>query len=102
MRRFTELDREEVRRMFQLHDLRESKVWQEAEKVGQEKGRQKDRKTYELEALAVKGISERGANTLEIRLRKAARHATNRDFPSANRAEICTVLPVCSILLPPV
>lgn len=31
MRQFTELNREEVRRMFQLHDLRESKVWQEAQ-----------------------------------------------------------------------
>jgi predicted transposase/invertase (TIGR01784 family) len=43
MRRFTELDREEVRRMFQLHDLRESKVWREAEKVGQEKGHEEGR-----------------------------------------------------------
>ena len=43
MRRFTELDREEVRRMFHLHDLRESKVWQEAEKTGQEKGREEGR-----------------------------------------------------------
>jgi predicted transposase YdaD len=33
MRQFTELDREEVRRMFQLHDLRESKVWQEAQQL---------------------------------------------------------------------
>ena len=38
MRRFTELDREEVRRMFQLHDLRESKVWQEAHQEGRQEG----------------------------------------------------------------
>jgi predicted transposase/invertase (TIGR01784 family) len=43
LRRFTELDREEVRRMFKLHDLRESKVWQEAEKTGVEKGREEGR-----------------------------------------------------------
>lgn len=38
MRRFTELNREEVRRMFQLHDLRESKVWQEAHDEGKDEG----------------------------------------------------------------
>lgn len=38
MRRFAELDREEIRQMFQLHDLKESKVWQEAEQVGEERG----------------------------------------------------------------
>jgi predicted transposase/invertase (TIGR01784 family) len=43
MRRFTEMDREEVRRMFQLHDLRESKVWQEANQEGQRIGREKGR-----------------------------------------------------------
>ena len=40
MRRFTELNREEVRKMFQLHDLRESKVWQEAHQVGHDEGRE--------------------------------------------------------------
>lgn len=40
MRRFTDLDREEVRRMFKLHDLRESRVWQEAHKEGKEEGRE--------------------------------------------------------------
>jgi predicted transposase/invertase (TIGR01784 family) len=38
LRRFTQLDREEVRKMFQLHDLRESKVWQEARQTGIEEG----------------------------------------------------------------
>ncbi|MCI0682975.1 MAG: Rpn family recombination-promoting nuclease/putative transposase [Gemmataceae bacterium] len=41
LRRFTQLNREEVRRMFQLHDLRKSRVWQEAHQQGIEKGIEK-------------------------------------------------------------
>lgn len=41
MRRFTELNRQEVRQMFQLHDLRESKVWQEAHNEGLVEGVEK-------------------------------------------------------------
>ena len=37
MRRFTQNDREEIRKMFQLHDLRKSKVWQEARQEGAKK-----------------------------------------------------------------
>lgn len=40
LRKFTQLDREEVRAMFGLHDLRKSKVWQEAHETGIEKGRE--------------------------------------------------------------
>jgi predicted transposase/invertase (TIGR01784 family) len=43
LRRFTQLDREEIRRMFELHDIRESKVWQEAHQTGIEKGIAKGR-----------------------------------------------------------
>jgi predicted transposase/invertase (TIGR01784 family) len=39
MRRFKEMNREEIRQMFQLHDLRESKVWQEAHKEGKDEGK---------------------------------------------------------------
>ena len=39
VRRFTQLDREEIRKMFQLHDLRESKVWQEAHQDGIKEGK---------------------------------------------------------------
>jgi predicted transposase/invertase (TIGR01784 family) len=39
LRRFTELDREEVRKMFGLQDIRKSKVWQEAHETGIEKGK---------------------------------------------------------------
>jgi predicted transposase/invertase (TIGR01784 family) len=38
IRRFDRLDREEIRRMFQLHDLRKTRVWQEAREEGIEKG----------------------------------------------------------------
>ena len=40
LRRFPQLDREEVRIMFQLHDIRKSKVWQEAHQTGREEGRE--------------------------------------------------------------
>jgi predicted transposase/invertase (TIGR01784 family) len=48
IRRFIELDREEVRRMFKLHDLRKTRVWQEAREEGREEGRRlRDREHVE-------------------------------------------------------
>jgi predicted transposase/invertase (TIGR01784 family) len=38
IRRFVRLSREEIRAMFQLHDLRKTKVWQEGSEEGLEKG----------------------------------------------------------------
>jgi predicted transposase/invertase (TIGR01784 family) len=38
IRRYRHLDREEIRRMFKLHDLRKTRVWQEAHEEGREKG----------------------------------------------------------------
>ncbi len=38
IRRFNKLDREEIRRMFKLHDLRKTRVWQEAHEEGVEQG----------------------------------------------------------------
>ena len=49
LRRFAELDREEIRIMFQLHDLRESKVWQEAHQTGLTEGIEKGIKTGRAE-----------------------------------------------------
>jgi predicted transposase/invertase (TIGR01784 family) len=40
IRRFAQLSREEIRAMFQLHDLRKTRVWQEAQEEGLEKGRE--------------------------------------------------------------
>ena len=40
----SELDREEVRRMFKLKDLRETRVWQEAQEEGR---RRRDRELVE-------------------------------------------------------
>jgi predicted transposase/invertase (TIGR01784 family) len=38
IRRYHELDREEIRRMFKLHDIRKTRVWQEAVEEGKEQG----------------------------------------------------------------
>ena len=38
IRRFKHWSREEIRHMFQLHDLRETRVWQEAHEEGLQKG----------------------------------------------------------------
>jgi predicted transposase/invertase (TIGR01784 family) len=43
VRRFPKLGREEIRAMFELEDLRKTRVWQEAEEEGREKGRQEGR-----------------------------------------------------------
>ena len=41
IRRFDELDREEIRRMFKLQDIRKTRVWQEAREEGLEEGLEK-------------------------------------------------------------
>src|SRR5579884_4036800 len=43
LRRFPELNREEIRAMFELEDLRKSRVWQEAHDEGREEGREEGR-----------------------------------------------------------
>ena len=40
MRRFPNFDREEIRAMFDLEDLRKTRVWQEAHEEGREEGRE--------------------------------------------------------------
>lgn len=47
--RFPEFSRQEMRMKFKLHDIRESKVWQEAHNLGREEG---------LEEGIEKGIEE--------------------------------------------
>ena len=39
IRRYPDKDREELRRMFKLHDIRETRVWKEAHKKGRRQGR---------------------------------------------------------------
>jgi predicted transposase YdaD len=41
IRRYHELDRGEIRRMFKLHDIRKTRVWQEAREEGMEQGIEK-------------------------------------------------------------
>jgi predicted transposase/invertase (TIGR01784 family) len=75
LRRFAQLNREEIRVMFQLHDLRESKVWQEAHETGVEEGQARKQRELILKCLA-KGMSVREvANLLEIPLKDVRRLA---------------------------
>jgi predicted transposase/invertase (TIGR01784 family) len=55
VRRFPKLDREEIRAMFQLEDLRKTRVWQEAEEEGREKGREQEREQV-VRKCAAKGV----------------------------------------------
>lgn len=62
MRRFTQLNREEVRRMFKLEDIRKSRVWQEAHEEGEELGIEKGKQEFIHRLLAngksIKEIAE--------------------------------------------
>ena len=58
LRRFTELDREEIRRMFHLHDLRKSRVWQEAHEEGEQMRNQKLVHRWRAEGKSLKEIAE--------------------------------------------
>lgn len=52
VRRFPKLGREEIRAMFELEDLRNTRVWQEAEEEGREKGREEGREKGRAEKSA--------------------------------------------------
>jgi predicted transposase/invertase (TIGR01784 family) len=43
IRRYHEFDRDEIRRMFKLQDIRKTRVWKEAHEVGVEEGIEKGR-----------------------------------------------------------
>ncbi|MBI2804697.1 MAG: Rpn family recombination-promoting nuclease/putative transposase [Planctomycetes bacterium] len=77
LRRFTELGREEIRKMFQLHDLRKSKVWQEAHEEEHQEGRQEGEtrtKTELVRKWLARGRSvQQIAELLEIPLKDARR-----------------------------
>lgn len=78
MRRFTKLSREEVRRMFKLHDLRESKVWQEAHEEGKQEGKQEERQELVKLWLANGKTIKEIAELLDVSLaevRRLSRHA---------------------------
>jgi predicted transposase/invertase (TIGR01784 family) len=72
IRRFHELDREEIRRMFKLHDIRKTRVWQEAREEGLEEGIEKgiEKGIEQGRALAkqelVKRLRESGLTPKEI------------------------------------
>jgi predicted transposase/invertase (TIGR01784 family) len=55
VRRFPQLSREEIRAMFQLEDLRKTRVWQEAREEGRQEGRQEERQEF-VQRLLAKGM----------------------------------------------
>jgi predicted transposase/invertase (TIGR01784 family) len=83
VRMFPKLNREEIRAMFELEDLRKTRVWQEACEEGLEKGLEKGREqgqTLEKKKL-IRNLIARGtkakeiAAILEISLREVRRLA---------------------------
>jgi predicted transposase/invertase (TIGR01784 family) len=64
LRRFTELDREEVRKMFGLQDIRKSRVWQQAHETGIEKGIEKGKTQNQLDV--VRNCLTNGMSAKEI------------------------------------
>jgi predicted transposase/invertase (TIGR01784 family) len=79
IRRYHELDRVEIRRMFKLHDIRKTRVWQEAHEEGIEKGIEKGRaleKRQLVEHLQANGQTLKEiAQLLEISLTEVRRLA---------------------------
>lgn len=58
MRRFIELDREEIRKMFGLQDIRKSKVWQEAQEEAVTRERGATVKKCLAKGMSIKEIAE--------------------------------------------
>jgi predicted transposase/invertase (TIGR01784 family) len=76
LRRFTQLNREEVRRMFQLHDLRKSRVWQEAHDEGMEKGMVQAQQEFVQRLIAKGKPLKEIAELLELPLAQVRRLAS--------------------------
>ena len=57
VRRFAQLSREEIRAMFQLEDLRKTRVWREAHEEGREQGRE-ERSEERSEELVYKWLAK--------------------------------------------
>lgn len=77
LRRFTQFDREEVRKLFQLQDIRKSKVWQEAHETGIEKGRAETVlglvRNFLVKGMSIKEIAE----LLNLSLKEVRKFAKN-------------------------
>jgi predicted transposase YdaD len=74
VRRFVDLNREEIRRMFQLHDIRKTRVWQE----GLEEGIEKERAATIRKLLAKGDDPKTVAELLEIPVAEVRRLAKRR------------------------
>jgi len=79
MRRFIELDREGIRKMFQLHDIRKSKAWQEIHEEALKEGFEEGKALLTLQL--VRNWRDKGktiqeiAELLEVPLKEARRLA---------------------------
>jgi hypothetical protein len=62
IRRFHDLSREEIRRMFKLHDIRKTRVWLEAQEegieIGTDRTNQKHIKRLKTEGKSLKEIAD--------------------------------------------
>jgi predicted transposase YdaD len=75
VRKFAQLDREEIRRMFHLSDLKETKAWKQIWQEGREEGRTKERQENVQRWLA-EGKSEKEiAELLNMSVREVRRLA---------------------------
>jgi predicted transposase/invertase (TIGR01784 family) len=75
VRRFSQLDREEVRKMFHFPPLRETKSWQEAHEEGREEGKSEARQDVVRRCLA-KGMSAKEiAELLDVTVKEVRRLA---------------------------
>jgi predicted transposase/invertase (TIGR01784 family) len=73
VRRFAHLDREEIRAMFDLEDLRKTRVWQEA----REEGREEEREEF-VQKLVAKGMpTKKIAELLDISVQEVRRLSRN-------------------------
>ena len=90
LRRFPKLDREDIRVMFELEDLRKSRVWQEAHEEGRQEGRQEGReegreegqtlaKKDMIHTLLAKGLTHKEiAGLLNLSVQEVRRLAARR------------------------
>jgi len=73
VRRFVQLNREEIRTMFQLHDLRETRVWQEGHEEGYAEGMALAQRKFVQKCLEQGMAQKRIAELLGLSLREVRR-----------------------------
>ena len=64
IRRFNKMTREEIRKMFKLHDIRKTRVWEEGHEEGREEGREEG--SEETKREVVSHLQKQGKSLKEI------------------------------------